>query len=227
MQRPRIAYGTFLAPNSVPRRFKCRCVSKAPVAAARSASPSTATRRTPSAMLLLDLPQERGWRRIRDQHHGPSRHFSRADTLKVKGKRALGVWNAPIDGHKGSADRHYCTAARRSGSVMSNGLSWCTRLPRRSIQSYPRRLPACIYCCAIKRAGSNRRSAPMTTASTAIPNCRSRTGTKSTTCGSNDGALRKQMVDRDCDVAGASHIASPAAKRRPDSKSSRCSAFRR
>jgi hypothetical protein len=31
-----------------------------------------------------------------------------ADTLKVKGKRALGVWNAPIEGHKGSADRHYC-----------------------------------------------------------------------------------------------------------------------
>jgi hypothetical protein len=31
-----------------------------------------------------------------------------ADTLKVKGKSALGVWNAPIDGHKGSADRHYC-----------------------------------------------------------------------------------------------------------------------
>ena len=34
--------------------------------------------------------------------------MGRADTLKVKGKRALGVWNAPIDGHKGSADRHYC-----------------------------------------------------------------------------------------------------------------------
>ena len=31
-----------------------------------------------------------------------------ANTLKVKGKSALGVWNAPIDGHKGSADRHYC-----------------------------------------------------------------------------------------------------------------------
>src|SRR5215472_5665239 len=30
-----------------------------------------------------------------------------ADTLKVKGKNALGVWNAPIDGHKGSANRHY------------------------------------------------------------------------------------------------------------------------
>jgi hypothetical protein len=26
----------------------------------------------------------------------------------VKGKTALGVWNAPIDGRKGSADRHYC-----------------------------------------------------------------------------------------------------------------------
>jgi len=31
-----------------------------------------------------------------------------ADTLKLKGKSALGVWNAPIGGHKGSADRHYC-----------------------------------------------------------------------------------------------------------------------
>ena len=27
-----------------------------------------------SALLLLDLPQERGWRRLRDQHHGHSRH---------------------------------------------------------------------------------------------------------------------------------------------------------
>jgi hypothetical protein len=31
-----------------------------------------------------------------------------AGTLKVRGKLALGVWNASIDGHKGSADRHYC-----------------------------------------------------------------------------------------------------------------------
>jgi len=31
-----------------------------------------------------------------------------ADTLKVKGKSTLGVWNAPIDGRIGSADRHYC-----------------------------------------------------------------------------------------------------------------------
>jgi hypothetical protein len=31
-----------------------------------------------------------------------------ADTLKVKGKSALEAWNAPIDGRKGSADRHYC-----------------------------------------------------------------------------------------------------------------------
>src|SRR5258708_36034981 len=28
--------------------------------------------------------------------------------IKLKGKSALGVWNAPIGGHKGSADRHYC-----------------------------------------------------------------------------------------------------------------------
>ena len=31
-----------------------------------------------------------------------------ANTLKVQGKRTLGVWNAPIDGRKGSADRYYC-----------------------------------------------------------------------------------------------------------------------
>ncbi|HEX3882871.1 MAG TPA: GFA family protein [Stellaceae bacterium] len=31
-----------------------------------------------------------------------------SDTLKVKGKRAVRVWNAPIDGRKGSADRHFC-----------------------------------------------------------------------------------------------------------------------
>lgn len=31
-----------------------------------------------------------------------------ADTLQIRGKRALGVWNAPIDGRTGSADRHYC-----------------------------------------------------------------------------------------------------------------------
>ena len=31
-----------------------------------------------------------------------------AGSLKVHGKRDLGVWNAPIDGHKGSAERHYC-----------------------------------------------------------------------------------------------------------------------
>jgi hypothetical protein len=28
----------------------------------------------PYQLLLLDLPQERGWRRLRDQHHGHSRH---------------------------------------------------------------------------------------------------------------------------------------------------------
>ena len=103
-----------------------------------------------------------------------------AETLEVKGKRALGLWNAPIDGRKGSANRHYCKRCGTPLWVMSNGLSWCTRLPRRSIRSYPRCLRVCICCCAIKRAGSNRRSAPMTTASTAIPNCRSRTGTKNT-----------------------------------------------
>ena len=40
-----------------------------------------------------------------------------------------------------------------------------------------------------------RRSAPMTTAPTAIPNCPSRTGTRSTCCGSNDGACRDQTAD--------------------------------
>jgi hypothetical protein len=44
-----------------------------------------------------------------------------ADTLKVTGKRALGVWNAPIDGHKGSADRYYC---KRCGTPL-----WVSDVP--------------------------------------------------------------------------------------------------
>src|SRR6516164_593810 len=104
-----------------------------------------------------------------------------ADTLKVQDKRGLGVWNAPIDGHKGSADRHYC---KHCGTPLwVSDEQWPELVhpfARQLIRSYPRRLRACICCCAIKRAGSNRRSAPMTTASTAIPIGRSRTGTKNT-----------------------------------------------
>ncbi len=122
-----------------------------------------------------------------------------SDTLIVKDDSALGVWNAPIDGHKGSADRYYCKHCGTPLWVsMTNGLSWCTRLPRRSIRNYPGRLRACICCCATKRAGSNRRSAPMTTASTGIPNCRSRIGTKNTGCGSNDGTPPKTNSRSTC-----------------------------
>jgi hypothetical protein len=38
-----------------------------------------------------------------------------ADTLQVRGRRALGVWHAMIDGELGSADRHYC---RRCGCAL-------------------------------------------------------------------------------------------------------------
>src|ERR1700693_6516992 len=38
-----------------------------------------------------------------------------ADTLKVRGRRALGVWHAVIDGAPGSAARHFC---RRCGSPL-------------------------------------------------------------------------------------------------------------
>src|SRR5580700_8233921 len=31
-----------------------------------------------------------------------------ADTLKVTGRRSIRVWNAPIGGSLGSADRHFC-----------------------------------------------------------------------------------------------------------------------
>ena len=110
-----------------------------------------------------------------------------ADTLKLRGKTALGYGM-----HRSTAIRARPTgitasaAARRSGSAMSNGLSWCTRLPRRSIRSYLRRLRACICCCATKRAGSTRKSALLTTVSTVFQNCRSRIGTRDTSCGSNE-----------------------------------------
>jgi hypothetical protein len=111
-----------------------------------------------------------------------------ADTLKVKGKTALGVWNAPIDGHKGSADRHYC---KRCGTPLWVRDEQWPELVHPFASAIDTELPkspsSVLCCCATKRAGSSRRSAPMTTASTAIPNCRSRTGTKNTGCGSNDG----------------------------------------
>jgi hypothetical protein len=82
--------------------FQCRCVSKAPVAAARSASASTAIRRTRISCYCSICRKSAGGGGYAINIMGI------ADTLKLKGKSALGVWNAPIDGHKGSADRHYC-----------------------------------------------------------------------------------------------------------------------
>jgi hypothetical protein len=77
-----------------------------------------------------------------------------ADTLKVKGKERLGYGM-----HRSRAIRARPTditasaAAHRSGSVMSNGLSSCTRLLRRSTRSYPKRLRPYICCCGISELG--------------------------------------------------------------------------
>jgi hypothetical protein len=118
------------------------------------------------------------------------------DTLKVKGKRALGVWNAPIEGHKGSADRHYC---KRCGTPLWVSDEQWPELVHPFASAIDTELPKAPSTVHLllrdKRAGSNRRSAPMTTASTAIPNCPSRTGTRSTCCGSNDGTCRDQTAD--------------------------------
>ncbi len=38
-----------------------------------------------------------------------------ANTLEVRGRRAIGVWHAVIDGQEGSAERHFC---RRCGSAL-------------------------------------------------------------------------------------------------------------
>jgi hypothetical protein len=38
-----------------------------------------------SALLLLDLPQERGRRRIRDQYNGPSRHSQSERQKRARG----------------------------------------------------------------------------------------------------------------------------------------------
>jgi hypothetical protein len=115
-----------------------------------------------------------------------------ADTLKVKGKRALGVWNAPIEGHNGSADRHYCKRCGTPLWVSDEQWPELVHPFASAIDTELPKAPSTVHCCCgTMRAGSNRRSAPMTTASTAIPNCPSRTDTRSTCCGSNDGACRR------------------------------------
>ena len=54
------------------------------------------------ALLLLDLPQERGRQRICDQHHG------RCGDAEGEQPPRLRVWHAPIDGGWGPAERHFC-----------------------------------------------------------------------------------------------------------------------
>jgi len=106
----------------------------------------------------------------------------------VKGKRALGVWNAPIDGHKGSADRHYCKHCGTPLWVSDQQWPELVHPFASAIDTELPKAPSSVHLLLRDkaRAGSNRRLAPMTTASPAIPNCRSRTGTKNAGCGSND-----------------------------------------
>ena len=122
-----------------------------------------------------------------------------ADTLIVKGNSALGVWNAPIDGHKGSADRHYCKHCGTPLWVSDEQWPELVHPFASAIDTELPRAPSSVHLLLRDKAswvGSNRRSAPMTTASTAIPNCRSRTGTENTSCGSNDnGAAGYPNID--------------------------------
>ena len=114
-----------------------------------------------------------------------------ADTLKVKGKRALGVWNAPIEGHKGSADRHYCKHCGTPLWVSDEQWPELVHPFASAIDTELPKAPSSVHLLLRDKASwvepSNRRSAPMTSASTGIPNCRSRNGTKNIGCGSNDG----------------------------------------
>jgi hypothetical protein len=102
-----------------------------------------------------------------------------ADTLKVKGRSALGVWNAPIDGHKGSADRHYCKHCGTPLWVSDEQWPELVHPFASVIDTELPKAPSSVHLLLRnKQAGSNRRLASTTTALTAIPNCPSRTGTK-------------------------------------------------
>jgi hypothetical protein len=121
-----------------------------------------------------------------------------ADTLKVKGKSALGVWNAPIDGHRGSAKRHYCKRCGTPLWVSDEQWPELVHPFASAIDTELPKAPSCVHLLLRDKASwVEPQMAPMMTASMAIPNCRSRTGTKNTGCGSNDGTtLSEKQNDR-------------------------------
>jgi len=115
-----------------------------------------------------------------------------ANTLKVKGRSALGVWNAPIDGHKGSADRHYCKHCGTPLWVSDEQWPELVHPFASAIDTELPKPPSSVHLLLRDKASwVEPQIASMTTASTAIPNCQSRTGTKNTGCGSNDGTFQK------------------------------------
>src|SRR6185436_18256449 len=118
-----------------------------------------------------------------------------AESLKVRGRRAIRVWHAMIDGAEGSAARHFCRHCGTPLWVSDEHWPDLVHPFASAIDTELPKAPSSVHLLLSDKARwSNRRSAQMTTASMATPNCRSRTGTKSTGCGSNDGNCQKQTA---------------------------------
>ena len=107
------------------------------------------------ALLLLDLPQDRGWRRLRDQHHGRD-----GDAQGARRQEHRGLSRAPQGGAERRArrcPRHAAISApnarARCGSGIRSGRSGSIRSPRRSTRPCPSRRRTSRSCSTTRRRG--------------------------------------------------------------------------
>jgi hypothetical protein len=104
------------------------------------------------AVLLLDLPQDRRGRRLRDQPRRVAR------SMKVTGKRHLRIYRARLANEGGTgarlstARRYFCAiAAARCGRGIRRGPSSCTRTPAPSTPRFPLP-PESVHCLVGSKA---------------------------------------------------------------------------
>src|ERR1700731_543451 len=107
-----------------------------------------------------------------------------ADTLKEKGKTALRVGNASIDGHKGSADRHYCKHCGTPLWVSDEQWPELVHPFASAIDTELPKAPSSVHLLLRDKASWVE---PQIGPNDDCFDCRSRTGTKNMGCGSNDG----------------------------------------
>jgi hypothetical protein len=126
-----------------------------------------------------------------------------ADTLKVKGKSALGVWNAPIDGHRGSAKRHYCKRCGTPLWVSDEQWPELVHPFASAIDTELPKAPSCVHLLMRDKASwVEPQIGPNDDCFDGYPELSIEAWHKNTGCGSNDGTTspKNKTADRRVEI---------------------------